>query len=147
MWDTAIYLIVLGIWDARKKEIPVIFLLLGGIYVVCNEIYRVIVSSVEIWEMFLKCIPGMIPGFFLLATAWITQKAGYGDGIVLLLLGVREGLQNCLLMECMSLFLLSIFAGICLVSKKKSKNAKIPYLPFLCIVYLFNPALWNGGML
>ena len=77
----------------------------------------------------------MKPGGLLLVTAYVTKKAGYGDGIVLLLLGMALGGDKSLLIFGLSLLLISVWSLILLVFHKAGRNTKIPYLPFLTAAF------------
>lgn len=75
----------------------------------------------------------MLPGILLLVFAIATQKAGYGDGIVLLLLGMVAGGGKAWLLLGVSLFFVSAASVVLLVLRKAGRNMTIPYLPFLTV--------------
>jgi len=68
--------------------------------------------------------------------AFATKKAGYGDGIVLLLVGMVSGGGKGLWIFCISLFLISIFSVILLLCHKVRRNSEVPYLPFLTVAWI-----------
>lgn len=126
------YLILLGILDAWKRKVPVLLLLAGGIVFGGMAINRCIQGEV-LWQ---ECIWGMIPGLVLLAVAGITGKAGYGDGIVLMQVGMYLGCERLLLLFGFSMLLLSGSSIVLLLLRKVTKNTPMPYLAFLAITYL-----------
>lgn len=139
MWKTAVvslYLLTLGIMDIREKKVPVILLALGVVSALVIGMSEKIEIGTEWINIAGELFLGMIPGGFLLAVACLTNKAGYGDGLVLMILGMIYGYLPAVILLCVSLFLLSLFSIGLLVLGKAHRNTCIPYLPFLTIVYL-----------
>lgn len=133
------YLIVLGIMDFWKRKVPVLLLLAGGIVFSGMGIKRCIQGEM-LWQ---ECVWGMIPGMVLLLVAGITKKAGYGDGIVLVQMGIYLGCERVLLLFCFSLLLLSGSCMVLLLLRKVNKNTRMPYLSFLAITYFVG--MLGGG--
>lgn len=137
MWITAltmIWLLGTSIMDIRKCNVPVWALvpggLLTGIALVCQQ--------TATGDM----LQGMLPGIFLLATAFATKKAGYGDGIVMLFLGILSGGRSLLIFG-ISLSLAAVVSLVLLVLRKAGKNTRIPFLPFLTAAWLITVAIWS----
>ncbi len=134
MWKTIlvfVYLLVLSIYDVRERKVPLVLLAAGGCAAVLGGICSGLTGAVS-W---LQLLLGVLPGVFLLAVAWITRKAGYADGIVLLLLGVLEGYQQGVVLLCVSLLLLSCVVMLLLLLRKVGRNTEMPYIPFLAGTY------------
>ena len=131
MWLTFLtgaWLLSISIMDVRSRRVPVWLLLLGGIPCLAAEICREGGGF--------SIVLGSLPGLLLLATAFATKKAGYGDGIVLLILGVALGYRKSLLLFGVSLFLVSICSLVLLVIRKAGRDTRIPFLPFLSVAWL-----------
>lgn len=79
---------------------------------------------------------GILPGFMLLLTAVLSNKAGWADGVVLLLLGVMTGFRECTFSFILSMLAISVISLTLLMMKRVEKNTKIPYLPFLWVGYM-----------
>lgn len=126
------YLLVLGIMDFWKRKIPVLLLLAGGIGCLVMAVYRCMRGEM-LWQ---ECIWGLVPGMVLLAVAGITQKAGCGDGIVLMQVGMYLGCDRVLPLFGFSMLLLSGSCMVLLLLRKVNKNTGMPYLSFLAIAYL-----------
>lgn len=131
MWFTfftGVWLLSISIMDACSRRVPVWLLVSGGIpglaAGICREGGGV------------SMILGALPGLLLLATAFATKKAGYGDGIVLLLLGIALGSRKSLLLFGVSLFLISICSLVLLAFRKAGRDTRIPFLPFLSVAWL-----------
>ena len=131
MLGLGVYLLAVSIFDYKEKAIPVLFLAAGEILVGADVVYNVIVGEVTWYQPVL----GMMPGAVLLVLARITEKMGYGDGIVLLMIGGITGYRGSLLVLCMGSFFASIFCVMLLAVRKVKKNSRIPYIPFLTGAY------------
>lgn len=71
-------------------------------------------------------------GLLMVGLARITGEAvGYGDGWLVLVLGLYLGLWDLLTVLAAAWFFLALAAGICLVRKKWSRKTSIPMAPFL----------------
>lgn len=137
MWITVltiVWLFGISIIDIRKCNVPVWMLvpggLLTGIALVCQQ--------ADAGDM----LKGMLPGIFLLVTAFATKKAGCGDGIVMLFLGILSGSSRSLLIFGISLSLTAVAALVLLALRKAGKNTRIPFLPFLAAAWLITAAVW-----
>ncbi|MGN1148646.1 MAG: prepilin peptidase [Lachnospiraceae bacterium] len=123
-------LLISSIFDIKWKKIPAILLLAGGIW----SILYLIVNAVGkgIGETLWESIAAILPGTGLLILSFLTEKkVGYGDGILLILLGILQGLGRVLLVFCVGLFLQSLLAVVLLLMKRADKQTCIPFVPFL----------------
>ena len=125
-----ITLLVGSFYDVRHKTIPLRVLGAGGIWAVINSIF--LVGENGVLPALQTILGGMLPGAGLLLLGFLTEKkVGYGDGIVLIIMGILEGGQTVFLTFCVGLFLQSLFAVLLVILKKADKQTKIPFLPFL----------------
>lgn len=142
MWIKVIvfvYLCILGILDSRERQIPVLLLGIGGVMLAGVGIYQCIYDELGWIEM----MTGIIPGFFMILVARFTQKAGLGDGVVLIQLGICMGFHKVLLLLCFSMFLLSVVCIVLLITRKVRKETQMPYLTFLATTFLLG--IFGGG--
>lgn len=142
-----IYLAVLGLFDWRKRKVPLILLIGGLTAAFLYQVYLLYHNRAE-WQWFLvSALLGVLPGLFMLMMARLTEKIGYGDGLVLLNMGLLTSYKSCILLLCFSTLTMSIFSIGLLLLKKVKKDTKLPYLPFLTAVYAFGMlATRNGGV-
>lgn len=127
--------IILGIWlgiqgvmDFKYKEIPLWFTLLGGVVgiVICVREER------TVFEVLVSCLPGLVVIFF----SWMTKEIiGYGDGIVLLVMGFYLSLSQVLSIGMFAVFIAGIVALILLTIFQKRGSYRIPFIPFLTLAY------------
>lgn len=127
-----LYLGVLGIWDYKKRSVPMVLLIVGGILMFGIGILRWVGGELS----YIEIIMGILPGIFTLFIAWITDKVGYGDGIVLVQMGICMGYRRGMILFCASMMLLFLCCLVLLCIKKVGKNTRIPYFPFLAFSYL-----------
>jgi len=116
--------------DWKKKEIPIIWLILLGITVL---IFAVLNDDISIVQR----AGGILIGIVLLLISKCTSEAvGYGDSWLILVIGIHLGGYRTLQM----LFVASVFAGIVslfyLWKKRWKRNATLPFVPFLCAAYI-----------
>jgi Flp pilus assembly protein protease CpaA len=131
-----LYLVVLSVFDGREKKVPIV-LLCGGTAIAAAVNLYICIRDAADWKMgVMTAFMGMLPGCFLLLVARVTGKAGYGDGIALLGVGLLTGYGTCLLLLCFSLLCMSVCSIVLLLTRKAEKNTTLPYLPFLAAVYL-----------
>ena len=117
--------------DYKTKLIDVKWLLIVGAIGVAGILLRNDVIMLG------KALLGMLPGFCLLMTAWISEESiGYGDGWLFAMTGIFLGcLQNAILLLG-SMILAGIFAIACLVLKKKRRNDRVALAPFVLTAYV-----------
>ena len=129
-----LWLIGLSLFDIRYKSVPVWMVLLGGAGIICGGFYKYAFEEYHITGS----LWGMAPGILLLLLAVSTGKAGWVDGVVLLLLGSALGIQGIILTAMFSLILISILSVILLVLHRVNRWTRIPYIPCLTVGYLLS---------
>lgn len=142
MWKlalTVLWLIAMSIFDLFEKRVPVWLLAAGGIPTIVSAMYAYMKGT----ESLSQILFGMLPGVLLLVVAAVTKKAGWADGIVLLIMGLLTGLWECMACFMVSLIAMSAVSLPLLVLRKLGKNATLPYIPFLCAGYLLRIAAWE----
>lgn len=133
LWGVTIYLTILSLHDIRNRKIPISFLLGGGVVAAMYIIYAIVIqgNGPE------KYLAAAFPGLILLATALLTGKVGYADGLLLMMVGPVIGGRQCAVVFCASLFLTAAASAVLLVSRRANRGTEIPYVPFLTVTVLF----------
>ena len=73
-----------------------------------------------------------MPGVFFLILSFVTrEKVGYGDGWMLLMIGLFAGYEDCFVILMLGLVLESVTALVLLVFRKIRREDEIPFAPFL----------------
>ncbi|MGN0401598.1 MAG: prepilin peptidase [Acetatifactor sp.] len=145
MWQkgiTGIWLLMLSVSDARKKSVPMWMLGLGIVGTAGMLLYDKGSNGISVMELLGSIWPGVL---FLLIAAF-TGNMGYGDGMVLILLGLMRGQKLCLIAVMVSLLIISIFAAGALMFKKAKRNTRIPFLPFLAVGWIIAECFRTGGV-
>lgn len=128
------YLSVLSILDIRFRKMPVWLLVVGGIVGIGYQIWRWVkgdsISIVLIGS-------GVIVGLIFLVISKITGQAlGYGDGIIILILGIYLGFWDLSVVLMVAFFAASVMAMVLIVVKRGKRKRTMPFVPFLCIGYV-----------
>lgn len=88
-------------------------------------------------DVLLSCLAGTLPGIFLLTVGWATgQEVGYGDGIVLLVIGIYLGFSAGISIFLTALLLITPVSLFYIACKKAGRRKKLPFIPFLLAGYL-----------
>lgn len=125
-------IIILGVicvFDIKRKKIPVYMLIILAA--------AGIISNFTIGEFDIeKRIIAMLPGMILLIVSMITkQQIGYGDSLIILIMGLYIDIDDILSIVLSSFLLSSIAAIILMTVFKKKKNFEMAFSPFLLIGY------------
>lgn len=128
---TISFLLCCTFFDIKTKKIPAWLLLLFTVFGLLPVIQN---PEDPFWL-------ALIPGTVLLALAYCTKESiGFGDGFIVLILGLFIGYRKCLSAVIVGFLLTSVFSAILLIGKKASRKSRIPYIPFLTAG--FGVALW-----
>jgi len=120
-----------GIYDLLYKKVPIWAVIIFGVSVWGYRVY----AGAGIGEL----LAGLVPGAVLLLTAFCTKESiGYGDGMVLCVLGIFLGLRYSLAVFGMALVFAALSAAVLLVLKKAGRKTELPFLPCLFAGYLLS---------
>lgn len=146
MLGTVGVIFILGIgsfFDIRWKRIPAVLLVAGTVWAVFCIILQIFQKGAG--EVLMAALISVLPGGGLLLLSLLTEKkVGSGDGLILMLLGLYEGVEHTIPVFCLGLFLQSLLAVGLLIFKKADKQTCIPFLPFLLISRLLILFLTSG---
>lgn len=129
-WIVWILLVLCGILDWKKREMPVLLLgIMSFTVVICLFCCG--------WEpVFSKIVGGLMGIMFFLISKLTNEAIGYGDSWLILLLGVYLGSYKALQV----LFVAAVISGVCslfcLWIHGWNRNLKIPFVPFMTLAYL-----------
>lgn len=85
------------------------------------------------------------PGALMLGFSWLTKEViGYGDGIVLMVMGIYLTISQLLSIGMMAFCVAGVVALLLLVLFKKNGSYRIPFVPFLAISYGIQYLLEHG---
>ncbi len=79
-----------------------------------------------------------IPGILMILLARISnEQIGYGDGIIVLLIGLFLNIHILLGIVLCAIFLAGLMGVILFIFRNRIKTKGIPFLPFIFVSYLF----------
>lgn len=141
MWMVlGVYLAIGSIYDKKSFLLPSGFLISGSLMAVVCGIYRVFCGQI-LWQQWITaCMPGIL--WIILAFA-TREQMGYGDGMVLLVVGSLTDLGTTMGLLMLGLGESCIWGILLLVSKRGNRQTPIPFVPMLFLSYL----LVMGGRL
>lgn len=124
-----IFLALLTFYDIKNKQLPMRVIGIFGVVIVGICFAKDYFSS---WEILIRLLPGM----FLIIIAYFTsQSIGYGDGIVIMLIGLMIDIHTAITFILLAFLLSAMVSIILLISRKGNKQSKIPFMPFLLIAW------------
>ena len=137
-----LYLILLSFFDIRSRQLPVSLLFSIVPFII---FYHVVGTKISTAFSFLTpctlslplIVAGILVGIFFLFLSKVTHEAfGYGDSILILLLGSILGLWNLLSLLIIAFSLAASFSIFMLILKRFSRKSAFPFVPFLTVAYI-----------
>lgn len=125
-----VLLCICSVFDIRKKELPLMILITGFLAALGTNMWYIYKGLETVSGIAESSLPGML---FLLLSFCTREKVGYGDGLMLIILGLFLGFFRCFLILCIGLIFLSVLALILLIFRKAGRNSRLPLIPFLTI--------------
>lgn len=132
MWVEIFLFVFLGIcavYDGVEREIPLGVVWMGIIVALVLHIQGL--GGNGTW---LAVVSSVMPGVMFWMLSFITgERVGYGDGWMLIMVGLFMGLWKSFLILMVGLILSSLVVLILLVLGKASRNDQLPFAPFLLL--------------
>ncbi|MBD5459029.1 MAG: hypothetical protein HDR27_10730 [Lachnospiraceae bacterium] len=125
-----IYMGVCMVFDIRSREIPLLLIMFGITAAFGIDLWQIREGAVTAAEVGISLIPGVL---FLLTGFFTGEKVGYGDGLLLIILGLLLGVYRCFLTLCIGLVFSAAVSLALLLLHKASRHSRIPFAPFLVL--------------
>ena len=127
-----IFLILGTIWDIKRKTVPVKYLVVWGI--VSTAYVSFIGLGLKDVYSLQETLWGILPGGICLFLACVTkEQIGYGDGWIVMFVGMLLGIKKVLFLLFAALIIVTFFSIVLLMSKKAERKTTIPFIPFLLL--------------
>ena len=134
-----IMLIYMSVEDIKRKTIPVLPLMAGG---VMGVVLHVMYGRIDACSR--AC--GMIPGAAAYLLSILTHEMiGKGDALLLMVTGVYMGFWGNLFMIWIGLILAGVGGAVAVAFFKKGRNSELPFVPFLTLACLIL-VISGGGL-
>lgn len=135
-----IFLAVCALWDMKTKKLPAVWLY-GGL--LCMGIYAAgqLIMNQRDW---LELLISLLPGVFCYLCAKMTKQVGEGDAWLILGMGLCFSLKSVLGILITAFFLAAVGAMVFMIIKRRMKNKRIAFVPFLFCAAFF---MRLGGVL
>ncbi len=118
---------VCAVIDGLKREIPIVIVWIGIIVAVILRLCGTIGDGSAVMAAL-----SVIPGVMLWMISFVTrEKVGYGDGWMLIMIGLFAGMWRCFLILLIGLISESLIVLVLLAVQRISHDRKIPFAPFL----------------
>ena len=125
-----LYMGVCMVYDIRHREIPLLILLFGIAAALGIDLWWIREGAVTVVETG----AALLPGAFFLMTGFITrEKVGYGDGLLLVILGLLLGAYRCFFILCIGLAFSAVVSLFLLLFRRAGRHSRIPFAPFLVL--------------
>lgn len=133
-----LFLAVASWQDFQKQEISSWLLILMG---ALGTVIQLFEGSVSLGGWF----GGIFLGLALLFLAFVTrEEIGYGDGWLVVVMGMSLGLRFSFLAFLLALGISALVSGSLLISRKVKRNYRLPFAPFLLAGSALSFFLYGG---
>ena len=136
-----LFLVIGAVWDLKKKSVPKKYLCIWSAFVMFFLISDFI-GRRNITDMLLSMIPGLVCVFLAFITR---EQLGYGDGWVIMLLGLFLDFKYVLKIIFVAFCILTVVIVFLFIFRKVGRRTTLPFLPFLLMGYLV--CVFFGGSL
>lgn len=128
-----VYISVLAVMDFKYRKLPLKTLLSGFFIAAAGCLCGREISPV------LLVSGGCIGIIFLLISRASGESFGYGDSILILILGIFLGFWNIMYLLLGAFSMAAVFSAVMMIKHRFNRKSSFPFVPFLAAAYL-------GGM-
>jgi leader peptidase (prepilin peptidase)/N-methyltransferase len=124
-----LFLALCAYYDLKSLQLPLFLLVVFG---VASGVLCLANDGFANGEFLLCLMPGML---FLLISFLTREALGYGDGVVLLLVCLLLEMKTIMLFIMLALALSALTALAVVTLMKKSRQTRLPFMPFLLVAW------------
>lgn len=128
------YMGILAVMDIRKRRLSLLFLLCGMLFIIIQSFCGREISPGVLAS------GGAVGMIFLLISRITGEALGYGDSILILIMGIFLGFWEILYLLMGAFSMAAFFSAAMLVKTRFNRKCSFPFVPFLTAAYI-------GGML
>lgn len=116
--------------DIKTKKILVWS---AGVFGIFGIAYGLTTKDLTLSQALIALLPGII---FLLISKVTNESMGYGDGIIVLVMGIYISIQKLIGSLVLALIFAAIWSIVLVVFFRKKKQEEFPFVPFVLLGYL-----------
>lgn len=124
------YMVCLSVMDIRQRKLPVRILIAGAVFPAAACF-----TQREIPATFIAagCAVGIV---FVLISRWTRESFGYGDSILIMIMGAFLGFWNILSLLMAAFLMAAVYSVILMVKYHFNRKYSFPFVPFLTAAYI-----------
>jgi len=126
-----------AVYDIKYKSISIkyiqVFSVIGVLILISQGNLNKTFSQ-YVLELFIAFIPGIV---MILLAKISNEQIGYGDGMIVLLIGLFLNIHILVGIILCAVFLAGLMGAILFIFRNRFKTKGIPFLPFIFVSYLF----------
>ena len=129
-WLLGSMIVICGVRDFRKREIPTWWLIILSVIIV---VFIVLFDRGMYFSRFVGALLGL---FFFFVSKCTKEAIGYGDSWLILVLGIYLGGFSAVQVLFWAALIAAVAALFQLWRKRWKRNIRIPFIPCLAIAYI-----------
>lgn len=127
-----VYLIVMAVYDIRRREIQPWCSAAAAVLLAVRQIYLITQGEVAVYAAFWGTAIGIL---LILLSILTSGEIGMGDGVLFLISGLLLGIYENSILLFLSLLLTAIVSGVLIVIKRVGRKDTLPFAPFVLAGY------------
>lgn len=128
-----VYMIILSVMDIKWKKVHFLFLISGGLFAIAGCFCG------RETQWILLAAGGAAGILFMIISRATGESLGYGDSILIIIMGTFIGLWNLLVLLMSAFSMAAVFSAVMLLMNRFNRKSSFPFIPFLTAAYM-------GGM-
>lgn len=126
----AVLLVVCSVFDWKYCGLPTWLVIVGGVGSLIGVAMTLLWGERSVSDIMLAFLPGVAA----LLLAYVSgEQIGYGDGLILLMIGGYAGVGDTMRILMLALAGSFVVSILLLISKKATGGSHIPFVPFLTL--------------
>lgn len=126
----AVYVVILAVMDIKWRKLPINILFSGVPIAVLGAFFG------QHSSLYLVTAGGCVGLFFLLISRGTREAFGYGDSILITIMGIFVGFWNILYLLMGAFTMAAVFSAVMMFRHRFNRKSSFPFVPFLAAAYI-----------